>query len=75
MIDFDQILDALLAYAYYYPLFMSWLWMIGGVYYRFHWEKSNGLDYTNPAAPAEAPPVSILVPCFNEQAHIEETIE
>jgi len=75
MIDFDQILDALLAYAYYYPLFMSWLWMIGGVYYRFHWEKSNGLDYTNPAAPAEEPPVSILVPCFNEQAHIEETIE
>ncbi|MFK7978076.1 MAG: glycosyltransferase, partial [Halioglobus sp.] len=75
MITFQHILDALLAYAYYYPLFMSWLWMLGGLYYRFHWERSGGLDYTNPREPAGSPPVSILVPCYNEEAHIAETIE
>jgi biofilm PGA synthesis N-glycosyltransferase PgaC len=75
MITYPQILDALMAYAYYYPLFMSWLWMLGGIYYRFHWERSGGLDYTNPPEPAGTPPVSILVPCHNEESHIEETIE
>lgn len=75
MMIIDSIADMLLAYAYFYPLFMSYLWMLGGIYYRYHWEAVGGLHYTNPPPLTESPPVSILLPCFNEEAHIEETVE
>ena len=75
MMIVDTIADALLAYAYFYPLFMSYLWMFGGLYYRYHWEAVGGLHYSNPPALTATPPVTVLIPCFNEQAHIEETIE
>ena len=31
--------NALLNFAYYYPLFMAYLWMIGAIYYYFRWER------------------------------------
>lgn len=71
----NTIADFLLAYAYFYPLFMSYLWMLGGLYYRYHWEAVDGRRYDNPPPLDESPKVSILVPCFNEQKHIQETVE
>ena len=62
-----------MAFAYYYPLFMSYVWMSGGIYYRFHWEEAGGalgeFDRLEPI-----PPVSIIVPCYNEENHIQETV-
>lgn len=65
----------LMAFAYYYPLFMAFVWMIGAIYYRFHWESIDGLDYTKPPEFDEYPGVSILLPCYNEGDLAEETIE
>ncbi|MDB6060756.1 MAG: poly-beta,6 N-acetyl-D-glucosamine synthase [Verrucomicrobiaceae bacterium] len=73
MIDmpFQSTIDSLLAFAYYYPLFMSYVWMCGGLYYRFHWERG---DRSTPPALKNYPGVSVLVPCFNEAEQIEETL-
>ncbi len=67
--------DALFGFAFYYPLFMAYLWMVGGIWYFLHWERrdrARGID--NPPPLPEYPPVSILVPCHNEGEHVRETI-
>lgn len=64
----------LLDFAFYYPLFMAYLWMVGGLYYYFHWERKDA-DFTQPPILPEYPAVSIIVPCYNEGAHVVETIE
>jgi len=62
----------LLAYAFYYPLFMAYLWMVGALHYYFHYERKDppldqppDLDY---------PPISVIVPCYNEEDNLYETI-
>jgi biofilm PGA synthesis N-glycosyltransferase PgaC len=64
----------LLDFIFFYPLFMSFLWITGGIYFYFHWErKSAGPD----VAPAvkDYPFVSILIPCYNESLYITEAID
>ncbi len=69
----DSFAQGLYDFAFYYPLFMAYLWMVGGVYYYFHWErKDKGFEY--PPALEEYPPVSIIVPCHNEGGNVNETI-
>ncbi len=63
----------LLQFVFLYPLFMSFLWMVGGIYYYFHWERRGGRA-SGPPAIDNPPMVSILVPCFNETANVAETI-
>src|SRR5918911_2622286 len=66
--------NALLEFVFFYPLFMSWIWMTGGLYFYFHWERcSDGPDVL-PPLPDPAPFVSILVPCFNEGENVAETV-
>ncbi len=67
--------EALLGFVFFYPLFMSGLWMSGGLYFWWHWERhwKWGKDRQPPALPGN-PLVSILVPCFNEAEHGEETL-
>lgn len=62
----------LLNFAYYYPLFMAFLWMIGATYYYFRWERRHN-QWDNPPRLEHAPPVSVIVPCYNEGGNIEET--
>lgn len=62
----------LLNFAYYYPLFMAFLWMIGATYYYFRWERHHN-QWDNPPRLEHAPPVSVIVPCYNEAGNIEET--
>ncbi|MDR3593269.1 poly-beta-1,6-N-acetyl-D-glucosamine synthase [Clostridium sp.] len=66
-------MDNLIAYAslfvFWYPLIMSTVWIIGGVLFYYRREKKPGLPLT------ESPMVSILVPCYNEENTIENTIE
>jgi len=63
----------LLQFVFLYPLFMSFLWMVGGVYYYFHWER-HGVRPDGPPAIENPPFVSILIPCFNETVNLSETI-
>lgn len=69
--------DVLLDFVFFYPLFMSALWITGGCYFWLHWERhwpwSNHGDVLPPEL-AGTPLISILVPCFNEGEHALETI-
>jgi len=63
----------MLDFIFFYPLFMSFVWILGGAYFYFHWErKSPGPDI----APTieNAPLVTILIPCYNEGKNVEETV-
>jgi biofilm PGA synthesis N-glycosyltransferase PgaC len=62
----------LLEFVFLYPLFMSFLWMVGGIYYYFHWERHGVRG--SPKLPEDPPFISILVPCFNETHNAAETI-
>lgn len=63
----------LLGFVFFYPLFMSWLWMLGAT--LFYWRFERQLrDYRNPPVLAQPPPVSIIIPCYNEDANAEETV-
>jgi len=62
-------------FALIYPLFMAYLWMAGGIYYYFHWERRDGTRVDMPPALASYPGVSIVVPAHNESFAIHETIE
>jgi len=67
--------SALLNFLFFYPLFMSCLWISGGLYFWWRHERSWSRAPMNqpPALPGE-PLVSILVPCFNEADNGEDTL-
>lgn len=56
-----------------YPSLMATVWICGGIYYFFHWERKQT---QRPASASDhaAPQVTILVPCYNEGKNIDETI-
>lgn len=70
----DNLFSYLLEYAYYYPLFMAYLWMVGGIYYRFHWENEGGRAVDQPPELPDYPPVSFVIPCYNEGETVRDTI-
>lgn len=67
--------DILLNFVFFYPLFMSSLWIVGGLYFWLHWERHWpwGKGVTPPELQGH-PLVSIIVPCFNEGRNAEETL-
>ncbi len=66
--------SVLLDFVFYYPLFMAYLWMTGGIYYYLHWERRDKRPPKYPPKLAEYPFISILIPCFNEEENVRETI-
>lgn len=68
-------MSALLDFVFYYPLFMAYLWIIGGIYYWLRWERPERRRPATPPPLPEHPLVSILVPCFNEERNIRETVQ
>jgi len=62
-------------FIYYYPLFMAYVWMFGALifYFRFEWRNTGNAEHLPELK--EYPPVSILIPCYNEAANIRETID
>ena len=60
--------DALMAFVFYYPLFMAYLWMAGALFYWFHYERRLGKP-SDPPELDEYPTVAVIVPCHNEEAH------
>lgn len=67
--------EVLLNFVFFWPLFMSGLWITGGLYFWFHRERHWpwGED-AEPPALAGNPLVSVLIPCFNEGTNVRETI-
>ena len=64
------------SFVFFYPLFMSTLWIVGGVYFWFHWERHWPWNPDAVAPPLPGNPlVSILVPCFNEQDNARATLK
>ena len=69
-----SVIGAIFDFTFYYPLFMSYLWMCGGLYYYFHYERKDP-PFDEPPPLKSYPPVSVLVPCHNEAGNIEDTVE
>ncbi|MEX5350338.1 poly-beta-1,6-N-acetyl-D-glucosamine synthase [Pseudomonas juntendi] len=65
--------ELLLNFVFFYPLFMSALWMAGGTYFWLHWERHWPWRQGVPALSGN-PLVSILIPCYNEGPNARETI-
>jgi len=71
-----QQLDELLSrFVFYYPLLMAYVWMLGGIIYYLRWERNRGNVLSDLPELSEYPPVSILIPCYNEGENVRETIE
>lgn len=62
------------AYVFYYPVTMSFFWMIGGLYYFMRRER-HAPPYQQPPPLREYPMASVLIPCHNEGENVDETIE
>src|SRR5512139_17596 len=64
-----------IGFIFYYPLFMSSLWIVGAIYFYLKNEKpvqSNLIPKLRDGETWEG--VSILIPCFNEGENAVETI-
>ncbi|MDQ0257001.1 biofilm PGA synthesis N-glycosyltransferase PgaC [Evansella vedderi] len=55
-------------FVFWYPLIMCVIWIGGALIFHFRIERKPPLPVT------ETPFVSILVPCYNEEENIKETI-
>jgi poly-beta-1,6-N-acetyl-D-glucosamine synthase len=62
-------------FIYYYPLFMAYIWMFGAIifYVRYEWRQHGDAEHLPELS--SYPPVSVLIPCYNEEENIRETIE
>jgi biofilm PGA synthesis N-glycosyltransferase PgaC len=60
-------------FVFYYPLFMSYLWMTGGIlhYLMIEWKDRGKVV---PEFAGEYPKVSVVVPCYNEAENVREVI-
>ncbi len=65
--------DVLFGFVFLYPLFMAYVWMAGGLFYWFHYERGAGTPDHPPVLP-HYPKVALVVPCFNEQDQVYETV-
>ena len=64
----------LLYFIFMYPLFMSGLWIGGGLIFWFQRERHWSYKPVPPPELEGMPLVSILIPCFNEQTNARHTI-
>ena len=70
----DWLMTALGAFCFGYPFVMAWYWMVGGL--LFYLTRQLRMAPPDQPEPIDHwPPISILVPCFNEGDNAEETLE
>jgi poly-beta-1,6-N-acetyl-D-glucosamine synthase len=70
----DWLVLALPLFCFGYPFVMAWYWMAGGLIYYVARERF--MPPPDKPQPIEHwPPISILVPCYNEADNAEETLE
>ena len=75
MIALHATAEFLFNFSFFYPLFMSYLWMAGAIFYYVHYERHGPSRVDEPPQLPDFPLVSILVPCHNEAANVVETVE
>ena len=61
-------------YVFYYPFFMAWVWMAGGLAHVLVFERRRQLQVDPLTLLPSTPMVSVIVPCHNEAAQVEEVI-
>ncbi|GAO01702.1 poly-beta-1,6-N-acetyl-D-glucosamine synthase [Anaeromyxobacter sp. PSR-1] len=69
----DSAWHGLLAFVFYYPLFMSFLWMTGAALFYWRFERAERALDLPPPLP-HWPPVTVLIPSYNEGENAEETV-
>lgn len=67
-------LDGLAVFTLAYPSLMAMVWMCGGLYYYFQWERRDLALARRGLILPRYPRVTLMVPCYNEGANVEETI-
>ena len=72
--NFESIVLAMYDFAFYYPLFMAYLWMSGAVYYFFYREKIEKRPVGDPPVLENTPGVTYIVPCHNEGENARDTL-
>ena len=65
------VLEIIGGFVFWYPYLMSMVWIAGTLIFTRSREKNTTLDKHE----YEWPAISILVPCYNEEDTIEETIK
>lgn len=68
-----NLLDQLAVFTLGYPSLMATIWICGGIYFYVHWERKQPWPATF-TWDETAPKVTVLLPCYNEEANVEETI-
>ncbi len=58
---------------FYYPLLMSYVWIIGAIIFYVRWEAGRA-RVGDPPKLASYPPVTIMIPCYNEGDNVRETV-
>jgi biofilm PGA synthesis N-glycosyltransferase PgaC len=73
VVDLETFVRGVWYFAYWYPMFMGYVWMVGALIYHVRWERQVPPVQQPPDLPGH-PRVSILVPCHNEADNVSETI-
>ncbi len=71
LLDWAILLIPLFCFAY--PFVMAWYWMAGGIFY-YRWREAGFNLPDDPPDIGTWPPISILVPCYNESETAIETL-
>ena len=69
-----DVTKALFDFAFYYPLFMSYVWMTAALYYFFYRERNDIAPIDRPPEKDSSKGLSFIVPCHNEGDNVLETI-
>ncbi len=67
------LMQILFQFAFFYPIVMAFFWIAGGLYYYFRRERFERLR-VDPPPLDDYPFATILIPCHNEGAYVQETI-
>lgn len=69
----NQTAYAILAFCFYYPLLMSYVWMGGALFFYFRFERRDpAVD--RPDVLRRYPKIAFMVPCYNEGENAREVI-
>ncbi|EFD0569332.1 poly-beta-1,6-N-acetyl-D-glucosamine synthase [Escherichia coli] len=67
--------ELMMRFVFFWPFFMSILWIVGGFYFWAYRERHWPWGENAPAPQLkDNPSISIIIPCFNEEKNVEETI-
>ncbi|MES9684263.1 glycosyltransferase, partial [Gottfriedia acidiceleris] len=67
----NKFISFLSEFVFWYPLVMSLFWVAGSSLFFRYREKGKDVNFEG----IEWPLISILIPCYNEEETIEETIK